>query len=351
MSTHLSEQAVSQREAYRNPDGTFGHQPAGESDVSLDPHVASDWSYNGTVDDAAVLATCRKYARITGSRYQVDPDDVDDLAGETALHWTRYLNNRRKKVESGEAQPQPDFNVDRHIGHIATGLSQRYASGLPNGGRDLTALTKYLKTREEWETRYGRPMTRSEEDELADTIRRAAPPGRRPIPEFHRAPRMNRGTSLDALREENSSFEPKQRDTYVAPEAQENDSAAHDALDIVERGGRGSQAAAKRALWGVMSAGTDAPPVEAGSVGESESRRVRKEMESLGGASAVVDRYGRSEETDEDMETLLRPWGGVESTTVEERDAIVEALGRDPKFTDDVWEAAMFTATAARGGK
>lgn len=344
----MSVQTFEEHKHPRAADGRFTVSSSPEADVDLDPRVAEDWSGNGTVDDEAVLSACRKYARITGSRYRVDPSDVDDLAGETALHWTRYLTNRREKVASGTEDPKPEFNYERHIGHIATGLGQRYASGMPNGGRDLTALTKWLKTREEFETRYGRPMSHAEEDELADQIRTAAPPGRRPVDGFHRLPSMARGVSLDALRQENTSFEPQVRDAPETPETQDNDAQAHDALDIVETGGRGSTAAAKRALWGVMAAGTDAPDVQRGTVSESEARRTRDEMGRLGGASGVVERYGRAEETEEDMEALLRPWGGTASTTVDQRDAIVEALERDPKYTDDVWDAALYTATAER---
>lgn len=333
----------------RAADGKFVQSSADESTLTLDPRVASDWSGNGTVDDPGVLAACRKYARVHGSRYKVDPSDIDDLAGETALHWTRYLTNRQEKVAAGTAEPQSEFNYERHISHIAVGLGQRYASGLANGGRDLTALTKYLKTRDEFEIRYQRPMNRTEEDQLAESIRESAPPGRRPIPEFHRAPSMNRGVSLDAMREENTSFEPEVRESTQAPEEQANDELAHDALDVVETGGRGSTAAAKRMLWGVMAAGSDAPDVQTDSVSTAQAKSAREDLDRLGGATSIVERYGRAEETDDDMDTLMRPWGGTEATSVDEREAIVSVLERDPQFTDEVWDAAMFAATTRRG--
>lgn len=140
MSTQISAQARTAQEDARHSDGRFGFQTAAESGVSLDDPAATDWSLNGTLDDQSVLAACRKYATSTGHRYQVD--DRDDLAGLTAEHFVRYVRNRQEKVCTGAVEPQPEFNYERHIRHISTGLGQRIASGLPNGGRDLTSTLR-----------------------------------------------------------------------------------------------------------------------------------------------------------------------------------------------------------------
>lgn len=350
MSQQISGAATSAREAYRNQDGKFGAQPAHESDVDLGA-AATDWSMNGTVEDADVLAACKKFARVTGARYRID--DTDELAGETALHWLRYVTNRREKVLSGREEPQPAFRYERHIGQIATGLGQRTASGLKNGGRDLTALTKYLKTREGFETRYGRPMTTREEDELADEIRKSFPPGKRPVDRFHRAPGQGSTASLEAAMESSDgsggSWEREVGSIHPhnAPDAQENDEPAHDALDVVEAGGRGSREAATRALWGVMSAATGAQDVRKDHFDRDRADEVRASMDRLGGVRQVLERYSAADETDQDMDTLLQPWGGKDTVAdPDERDRIVETLERDPDYTDKVWDAAVLTATS-----
>ncbi|WP_114906741.1 hypothetical protein [Ornithinimicrobium murale] len=346
MSTQISDQARTAREDARRSDGRYGFQTAAESGVSLDDPAANDWSFNGTLDDRSVLDLCRKYASRTGHRFQVD--DRDDLEGLGAEHFVRYVRNRQEKVLAGDVEPQPEFKYEQHIRSIFHGLGQRIASGLPNGGRDLTALTKWLKTRETFETKYGRPMTRAEEDELADGIRASFPPGKRPIDGFHRAQSSKSIISLDSAREDGQFLDPSTADQAPAPQTQASDDAAHQALDIVEAGGRGSQARASRAIWEVVSAEYSAPQVAHDSFTGPKAKALRTEMESLGGVEAVLDRYSEGSETDQDMDTLLAPFGGREQVDATGIERVVQTLERNPGTEAGVWDAAVLTATIDR---
>lgn len=347
MSTQtISTTAEAARESARQDDGRFGAQARDEAGVVLDDRAASDWSYNGTLDDQSIIAACRRFAHRTGSRYGVD--DREDLAQMTAEHFIRYVNNRREKVRTGQADPKPEFNYERHIGQISTGLGQRIASGLPNGGRDLTALTKYLKTREAFETKYGRQMTRVEEDELADKIRASFPPGKRPIDKFHRAISDKQIASLDAAREEGSFIEPSTADATPAPEAHASDEAAHDALDIIDAGGRGASTAAARNVWEVVASEHQAPSAVPNHLSTAQAKRVRDRMQAAGGISAVLARYGEGAETDEDMDALMAPFGGHGKNGADGAELVVATLERHPQFADGIWDKAVLAATVER---
>lgn len=345
-SQQISNQARTAQEEARRPDGRFGFQTAAESGVDLDHPAASDWSLNGSLDDRKVLDLCRKHAKVFGNRFNVE--DRDDLEGLGAEHFVRYVRNRREKVISGEAEPNADFKVENHIRSIFRGLGQRISSGLPNGGRDITALTKHLKAREVFEMKYGREMTRTEQDELAEKIRASFPPGKRPIANFHRMPSSRQILSLDAEREAGHYVEPSTADQPQAPEPSASDAKAHDALDIVEAGGRGARLRATKSIWAVVSSEFGAPQVELNSLTAGAARSLKKEMKELGGIETVLDRYDRGQETDEDMAALLAPFGGQEKVDASGAELVVQTLQRHPGAEEGVWEAAVLTATVEK---
>lgn len=349
----LSTEAASARESHRSPDGKFGSQPAPEADgIDLGAGAPRDWSSDPELTDQDLLVCCRKYARQMARRYQIQ--DVDDLASDTVAGWLNEMKNRRDKVSAGTVEPTMTVNTEAKIRSIAAGLAMREASGMPHGGRDLTALTKYLRTREAFELKYGRAMTSAEENVLADEIRGACPPGRRPVDRFHRTRREGTHTSLEGMREVNSSWEPTlSLDAQVpqAPEPTASDSLAEQALDDVEEGGRSGRNAARRKLWSVMSATTGAPGVRADALSSSRAGSVREDMETLGGVSAALDAYSRDDISGQQLDTLLAPWGRAEDISVRAQNTIVSTIETDPAYADQVWDAALFSATRSRPSK
>lgn len=357
----ISHTAQASREVHRAADGRFGNQPAAESDIDLDDTLddldqlppEADWSFQGGPEGGGLppeelLSLAQKYARIEGRRYNVR--DVDELAGETLEHYFKYVRNRQAKVSAG-AEPTPQYNVEGYMRRVANGLGQRYSSGFKHGGRDLTAVKRYLRTREAFEDQHGRAMTQAEEDELAEQIRRSAPPGKRPVENFHRKVSAGGGLSLDELRETRPGFDLVAEQGPQVDPGNSADSALAD-LDMAQDRAARQQVkqAIKVNIWAHMTGNTDAPQPVAGRHTKAEASKVRRACIQAGGVTKLIDDYEHDRLSSQNADVLFAPWGGRElASRSGDRLAICQVLGASRDYSEQVWKSALDNSTTGQG--
>jgi hypothetical protein len=133
-------------------------------------------------------------ARHWGNRLGVD---ADDLLQDTAVEFYATLARRRgagdpqpglngRTVRPAAMAPSPQMsNPGGWIHRIAYNIAARRVAGT-NSSADLAALREYRNRSQDVENRSGRALSPAEADRLADEIRSARPPRRRPTLGFHR---------------------------------------------------------------------------------------------------------------------------------------------------------------------
>ncbi len=186
------------------------------------------------------------------------------------------------------------------------------------------------------EQRTGRHLTITEQDEIAESIRMAQPPGRRAPEGFHRRPVVG---SLDA--------DPAVMGKVAVAEAEPRDfalgSLGDRAEETIAAGGRAGTWAARNIAWDALADGAGAPhTVRALSI--ATASRDRKAMSAAGGARAVARRWNAGQSSPEEDAMLFRPFGG-DALDGTGREAVVGILLRAGQHTDQLWDAAVAAAT------
>ena len=288
-------------------------------------------------------------ARHWGNRLGVD---VEDLLQDTAVEFYATLARRRtagdprpglngREVTVRSAAGSGMANPGGWIHRIAYNIAARRVAGTDRSA-DLAALREFRVRRDEVENRWGRGLSQVEADRLADEIRLARPPRRRPAPGFHRRVRT---VSTDVMEQD--------WDVPAEPDPVDGgEFAAHTAGAVAESllagEGRSGRAAAQGLAWDVVAEVTGAPVVVPGVLDQAVARRAARRVQDAGGAS-VVARAVRGVVSGEDVdavEALCVPFGRLDE---EERAAVVRTVRRSGGYGDQVWSAALRAATYRPG--
>jgi len=288
-------------------------------------------------------------ARHWGNRLGVD---VEDLLQDTAVEFYATLARRRtaedprpglngREVTVRSAAGSGMANPGGWIHRIAYNIAARRVAGTDRSA-DLAALREFRVRRDEVENRWGRGLSQVEADRLADEIRLARPPRRRPAPGFHRRVRT---VSTDVMEQD--------WDVPAEPDPVDGgEFAAHTAGAVAESllagEGRSGRAAAQGLAWDVVAEVTGAPVVVPGVLDPAVARRAARRVQDAGGASVVARavRDGVSEEDVDAVEALCVPFGRLDE---EERAAVVRTVRRSGGYGDQVWSAALRAATYRPG--
>ena len=288
-------------------------------------------------------------ARHWGNRLGVD---VEDLLQDTAVEFYATLARRRtagdsrpglngREVTVRSAAGSGMVNPGGWIHRIAYNIAARRVAGTDRSA-DLAALREFRARRDEVENRWGRGLSQVEADRLADEIRLARPPRRRPAPGFHR---LVRTVSTDVMEQD--------WDVPAEPDPVDGgEFAAHTAGAVAESllagEGRSGRAAAQGLAWDVVAEVTGAPVVVPGVLDPAVARRAARRVQDAGGASVVARavRGGVSEEDVDAVEALCVPFGRLDE---EERAAVVRTVRRSGGYGDQVWSAALRAATYRPG--
>ena len=286
-------------------------------------------------------------ARHWGNRLGVD---VEDLLQDTAVEFYATLARQRTAVD-----PRPGLNGREvtvraaagsgmanpggWIHRIAYTIAARRVAGTDRSA-DLAALREVRARREDAENRLGRGLSAAEADRLADEIRLARPPRRRPAPGFHRRVRT---VSTDVLEQD--------WDLPAEPEpAGGGEFAAHTSGAVAENllagRGRSGRAAAQRLAWDVVAEVTGAPVVVPEVLDAEVARQAARRVQDAGGAPAVAWRAVRDGMSGQDVEALCVPFGRLDE---DERAAVVRTVRRSGGYGDEVWAAALRAATYRPG--
>ena len=288
-------------------------------------------------------------ARHWGNRLGVD---VEDLLQDTAVEFYATLARRRsagdprpglngREVTVRSAAGSGMVNPGGWIHRIAYNIAARRVAGTDRSA-DLAALREFRARRDEMENRWGRGLSQVEADRLADEIRLARPPRRRPAPGVHRRVRT---VSTDVMEQD--------WDVPAEPDPVDGgEFAAHTAGAVAESllagEGRSGRAAAQGLAWDVVAEVTGAPVVVPGVLDPAVARRAARRVQDAGGASVVARavRDGVSEEDVDAVEALCVPFGRLDE---EERAAVVRTVRRSGGYGDQVWSAALRAATYRPG--
>jgi len=285
-------------------------------------------------------------ARHWGNRLGVD---VEDLLQDTAVEFYATLARRRsagdprpglngREVTVRSAAGSGMVNPGGWIHRIAYNIAARRVAGTDRSA-DLAALREFRARRDEVENRWGRGLSQVEADRLADEIRLARPPRRRPAPGFHRRVRT---VSTDVMEQD--------WDVPAEPDPVDGgEFAAHTAGAVAESllagEGRSGRAAAQGLAWDVVAEVTGAPVVVPGVLDPAVARRAARRVQDAGGAS-VVARAVRDGASGVEVEALCVPFGRLDE---EERAAVVRTVRRSGGYGDQVWSAALRAATYRPG--
>ena len=284
-------------------------------------------------------------ARHWGNRLGVD---VEDLLQDTALEFYAALSRQRgagdpqpglngRTVRPANSPASPMANPGGWIHRIAYNIAARRVAGTKSSA-DLAALREYRTRLQDAETRCGRDLSPAEADRLADEIRLARPPRRRPTPGFHRRVRTVStealGPDWDAPADSNTGETGEFR-VHTAGAAAEN---------LLSRSGSPGRAAARRLAGDAVADGTDAPVVVPEVIARGTARDAARLVDDAGGATAVSRRWALDPQHPA-VTALFTPFGRLDSG---EQRAVIRTIHRSGGYSDQVWAAALHAATVRR---
>ena len=220
------------------------------------------------------------------------------------------------------------------IHRIAYNIAARRVAGT-NSSADLAALREYRNRLQDAENRSGRALSPAEADRLAAEIRFARPPRRRPTPGFHRKVRT---VSTEALGPDWDTPDP-------ADPLSGTEFAAHTAGAVAEnmlaRNVSSDRTAARGLAWDAVADVTGAPVVVSDVLDPGTSREAARLVDEAGGAIAVARRWARNPR-DPAVTALFTPFGRLDT---EEQRAVIRTIHRSGPYGDQVWAAALRSAT------
>ena len=281
-------------------------------------------------------------ARHWGNRLGVD---AEDLLQDTAVEFYATLARHR-----GAGDPQPGLNgrtvkpankpaaamanPGGWIHRIAYNIAARRVAGTSSSA-DLAALREYRNRLQDAENRCGRALSPADADRLADEIRMARPPRRRPTPGFHRRVRTVSTEALGPDWDTPADSKPSATGEFPAG------SAGAVAENLLSGSGSPGRAAARRLAWDVVADVTGAPVVVPEVIDPGRSREAARLVDDAGGAVAVSRRWARDPQ-DPAVTALFTPFGRLDNG---EQQAVIRTIHRSGGYGDQVWAAALQAAT------
>jgi hypothetical protein len=334
--------------------GQFSATSRPEADVDLLDRPAS--VAQDEIGPEELFTQASASGRYWGGRFGVDAEDITQ---ETLL---AYLVSRSNKtnahaVSNGAAAANGEHgdgetlggvtNVGGYLHTTARSIALKRMTGLERS-EDRAAYKRYASARADVEQELHRPLTKTEEDALAEKIRSEMPSRRRAGAGFHRQPQV---ISTDVLEHPDwiiyravGGGEPNVANKAEFAAA----SAGEVASRLIDSGGRSNFVAARRLAWDAVADAVHAPAVAQSTISERSATATRKYMSAQGGAGEVARRWANGEATAEEEKALFAPFGG--GLSMSEQIGVVRTLRANPAYADDLWGAAMFAATNVRGG-
>lgn len=335
MSQNISAAAAASRESARDSVGRFGPQATGESsvDLSCEPTERRDF---GGLDEQELVDCCTKAASYWSRRYDVDEDD---LRSDTMVAFL-------ERVESSRGDESDGKGITAHRSYInmtAKSIALKQATGL-KGGRNMKALSTYLRRRQEWEhENQGRIMTAAQEDSLAAEVRSSQPPGYRPPENFHRARKQHEyAQDEETLTRLGGTVDADQAAGVANVTGFPTGSVGERTEDLLESdmNARARTRAARMQAWDAIAEVRDAPTVARGALTSAEATRAQRAVKDAGGACAVADRLGQHPgqgPLTADQAALMQPFARQDP---EGRRSVAALLQEFPDHADDLWSAA-----------
>jgi DNA-directed RNA polymerase specialized sigma24 family protein len=280
------------------------------------------------IDVELAVEAARRSGHFWARRYGCD---VDDLTSETLLAWWAAMS---RKSDGEEV-----VDVRHYINRTARNLATHAIVGATRA-EDRQAYKRYGSWWERFCQEHGREPTVDECDAMAVAIRDAQPERRRACPDFHRRPRtafiddaVRLGLSAPALAPSTGSEFPPRMEAVAS---------------LAEARGRENLEAARRQVWDAMAERFGGPMVQQATFDDRHAAAHRKVIRTAGGAEAVGRRWMSGTCSAEQAAALFAPFGAVDEDS---RDRVVGVMLAVPAHADDLWDAAVGAATAARANR
>lgn len=291
-----------------------------------------------------LLDQVARSARFMQRRFGVDADEV---TSETVVEFIEA--GHRALAAAQEGKEVRLTNPNGLIHRLARQCSSRICNG-ESRGEDIDGMKTWRREQSEREQRLGRLLTDSELDRLADEVRESFPPQRRPSIGFHRRSAKNVpfvDEWIAEIADEDADMDATSADAPVDDEEFAPGSAAAQVVSLLEKGGRSNHALTKSLAWDVCAEQAGAPSAAPNSLSESKASKVRGIVRSSGGAVEAVARWA-DETIDPELEKALFAPFGEAGSTFEGQEKIAEIIGGSRGWGEDLWDAAVASATVRR---
>ena len=281
-----------------------------------------------------IVVSAKQYSSVLAWRYGVDADDLTQealLAYVSAVHKGTPIANPGGYVKVAAAR------------RAATAVFLSQPMSRDDGSSRAAVVILRDRSAERMQA-LGRELTRSEVDELAESIRESFPARRRPKKGFHH-PRSI--VSLDAVGEPAVASDP---DSFDMDHGDKGDfgegSAGALAEDLIQQGG-GSKVAARRLAWRALAEKAEAPLAASGTLNWRHSSRARETVTQAGGVVAVAQDWERGNTTSAASSALFAPFGSIDDAG---KAQVCALLLDHPSFAEDLWFVAMSEASTRAAG-
>lgn len=332
--TQISATAVDRREEARQPSGLFGHQTHTAPEATLltveDIDAANDRREAERAERqmfAEVLEGVERAADMYASR-RGQMNDRNDIVGDTILD-----------IVGQQKRGTTHINDEAFKQYSTRAVSSRYVD--PNAHHTTLKARRFFNAEsEKFMQEHGREMTTREREELADSIRLAAPPKHRPAIGFEK---KQIAISLDLEVGEDGSTT---IGDLLPSRGQDSDNATSTSMaaevnDALEDESSSYKAAdARKNIWNIL-VQDDGPNVAVKSL--KDDRAHRSLVAAAGGAAAVALAWQEGETAEDDPvnDALFAPFG---SLSEKEREQVTQVLLRNPAYAEKVWDSAMAAA-------
>lgn len=274
-----------------------------------------------------------------------DADDIEQDAWLAVLEArARTPSSTQGSMRSDEVvtipavtRPTNEFKLAATV--IARNAGKHLRGGRGDSGREYAAYREFQRRLAALPDG-GASLTHRDKSEIADQIRLAEPPGRRPVADFWQSRAI--GVELDESVGRATERTMDMQGEKSFPEG----SIGVRALELRESGGgRASTAAAVKLAWDAIAEHSDLPRVTQQALSDDRAAAARAVIRGGGGAVRVATNFLGGQATHEQVDALFAAFPEV--GTADAR-AIAEKLIELPAHADDLFSASISAATRAR---
>lgn len=325
--------------------GQFATATRAESaTVLLDPSDASHADQAiAELSEAELIAAARQSVRTHAYRQGVRFVGEDDMVQETIEKVLQYKRNNEQVI------------ITRPYVHtVGAGIVAQAARGRLRA-EDRKAIGIFNRRKGELEEEMGRPLTPTEQDQLAAQIRESwHDPRHRPSADFVALAQV-RVLSLDATvgsEDEGgrSLADTLSNDARLSTSMADADDLAVDPDTMagqVLSGARADRNQNRVDAWDIYAEMKDLPTAQAKAVSPRHATAHRARVADAGGVCAAA-RTWLSGEDSPATEALFAPFGALDMTA---RDQVAEALLERSPYAEELWAAAMAKSSRRRPGE